>query len=156
MTTAAELIKDAFLEIGKSDVNQTIRGEDFNTAIRKLNQIVASKPIIPNYTVVSSSSDEITAPEYSHLWLTIKLAQSLAPQYGRLESYSFLEEEAREAYTAILMANSRIKPPTLTGNVPLGSGNRCPGDSWEVYYTESDDGLLTETNENIVVEDGDG
>ena len=151
--TAEELIRQAFFEIGKKASQQPISGDDYNTAIIRLNALVSSTPTIPNYTVVTSSSDEITCPDYCDRWLTKALALDLAPQYGQLESYAALKMDKEEAWIAISRSLVRIGAPQLNGNVPYGSGNRMPGNWSRKYYPETDNGILTEQNAQIVVED---
>lgn len=151
--TAAELIRKAFLDIGKNDANQPIQAEDYDDAIEALNELIDSEPTIPGYTVVTSSSDEITCPSYCFRWLRKALALDLAPQYGQLESYMPLEMQKESAYSVILRSLSRIGPPQLNSNVPYGSGNRTPGNRCRKYYPESDNGILTESNAEIIVED---
>lgn len=152
--TAEELIRQAFFEIGKTASQQSISGDDYNTAILRLNALVHSTPTIPNYTVIIDASDEITSPSYCDRWLIKALALDLAPQYGQLESYTALKEDKSEAWSAISRSLVRIGAPQLNGNVPYGSGNQMPGSRYKRYYTETDDGILTEQNAQIIVEDG--
>jgi hypothetical protein len=154
MTTATQLIKLALLDIGKADPNQTIKPEDYELAVETLNDLVLSEPMIPNFTILTSSSDEITSPSYCNRWLRKALALDLSPQYGTLDSYMVLERQKSEAWEVILQSLNRIGAPQLNGNTPYGSGNKMPGSRWRTYYVETDDGILTEQSTEIIVEDG--
>jgi len=152
---ASDLIRDAYLEIGKSAAEQPITGDETLTAIRYLNNIAYSKAhIITDYTVIESASDEITSSDSFNLWFIKALAIKLAPQYGQLESYLPLKEDEKDAWQSVLIANSRIPAPQLNSNVPYGSGNRSSSNGYsDRFYKESDDGVLTEQNAQIIVED---
>lgn len=152
---ASDLIRDAYQEIGKVAAQQPITGDDTATAIRYLNNLVYSKAhIITDYTVVSSGSDEITTPDVFNMWLIKALAIKLSTQYGTLESYGALKEDESEMWNSVLIQLSSIPAPQLNGNVPYGSGNKSPGGYSAQYYPETDNGVLTEQNATIIVEDG--
>lgn len=151
---ASELIRDAYQEIGKSAAEQTIGGDMMQTAIRYLNNLMYAKDYLGlGYTEVTDGADAITTPAYSWEWMVKALAVRLAPQFGVQENYMQLKEDENQAWSTVLISLSRISPPTFTGNVPLGSGNKRPGTYTGRFYTEADNGLLTETNQDIVVED---
>lgn len=151
---ASELIRDAYQEIGKAAAEQSISGDMLDTAIRYLNNLAYSKDyILTGYTTVTDGDTEITTPAYTWLWFIKALAIKLAPQFGQLESYSFLKADESDAWSTVLISLQRIPPPQLNGNVPYGSGNRMSGSRSRKFYPESDDGLLTETNQDIIAED---
>ena len=152
--TAAELIKQALLEIKGTAAEQAVQGATFETAALRLNILVYSTPEIPNYTVVNSGTDSITAPAYSWRWLIKALALDLAPQFGTLENYLAIESDKKTAWQAISRTIVRLSPPQLMDTVPMGSGNKSPGGNYRKFYTETDDGLLSESNTNIILEDG--
>ena len=150
---ANELIRDAYQEIGKVAAEQPITGDETATAIRYLNNLIYSKAhIITDFTVVTAGSDEITTPDVFNQWLIKALAIKLSTQFGMLESYMPLKEDEKDSWQAVLIQLSRIPAPELNGNVPYGSGNKSPGSYTDRYYQESDNGVLTEQNGNIVVE----
>lgn len=121
---ASSLINQAFSDIGKKANENPISGQEMQDAIDALNLMMYSYDRLGlGHTEVTSSSDDITTPAYSWLWMRKKLAQLLAPEYGRLESYVFLDTQEKDAYAAIRIALGRIGPPQLDGRVPIGSGN---------------------------------
>jgi len=151
---AGKLIEQAFSDIGKKASQNPLSGDEMQEAIDTLNLMMYSYDRLGlGHTEVTSSSTALTTPAYSWLWMRKKLAQLLAPEYGRLESYIFLDEQEKAAYSAIRIALGRIGPPQLDGRVPIGSGNQSPG-AWEDrFYQESDAGILTQTNQDIITED---
>lgn len=151
---ASDLIRDAYQEIGKGAAEQAISPDMTQTAIRYLNNLMYAKDYMGlGYTEVTAGSDEITTPAYSWLWMVKALAVKLCPQFGIQENYAQLKADEKEAWSTVLISLSRISPPTFAGTVPKGSGNRKRGYYESPYYSESDNGLLTETNQDIVVED---
>lgn len=150
---ASDLIQDAFLEIGKNAAEQPLIGAETATAIRYLNNLAYSKAhILTDYTVINSGSDELTTSDTFNMWFVKALAIKLAPQFGQLESYMMLKEDEKDAWQAVLIQNSRIPAPQLNGNVPYGSGNKTPGSNTDKFYPETDSGVLTEQNAQIIVE----
>ena len=78
----------------------------------------------------------------------------LAPQFGTLENYLALETDKKTAWQAISRTIVRLSPPQLMDTVPMGSGNKSPGNNnYYKFYTETDEGLLSENNTNIILED---
>lgn len=151
---ASELIRDAYQEIGKVAAEQPISGDETATAIRYLNNIAYSKAhIITNFTVVTDAGDEITSSDAFNLWFVKALARKLAPQFGQLDSYQFLYDDEKEAWQSVLITNSRIPAPQVNGNTPYGSGNRTSGGYADRFYSETDNGVLTEQNSQVIVED---
>ena len=151
---ASELIRDAYQEIGKSAAEQPISGDMTETAIRYLNNLVFSKNhVAMGYTEVTSGADEITSPAYTWMWMVKALAVKLCPQFGVQENYMQLKEDEAEAWDSVLIALVRISAPSVSGNVPVGSGNKTPGNNEADFYAETDSGILTESNQDVVVED---
>jgi hypothetical protein len=151
---ASELIRDAYQEIGKQASEQAITGDMGATAIRYLNRLMAAKSHLGlGFTEVAQASDIITTPEYTFEWMVKALAIRLIPQFGQLDSYLIVKNDEKEAYSSVLLGTQRISPPEFTSNVPFGSGNRDSSSYSKRFYSESDDGLLTETNQQIIVED---
>jgi len=151
---ASTLIRNAFVRIGKTGASQSISGEDTETAISRLNNLMRSVSWIGmGHTEVTSATDDITTPEYSWEWMEMKLAIKLSPEYGQLESYVSLKEDIAEAWSPILASLNTIGPPQMHGNLPRGYGNRRMGDRCGRYYTETDNGVLSETNQAVIVED---
>lgn len=152
---ANELIRDALQDIGRVAAEQPITGDEGATAIRYLNNLMYSKVHLGlGYTVVTNGSDTITTPAYAWEWMIKALAVRLAAQFGQLESYGAIKQDEKNAYSIVLSSTGRLSPPQLSGNVPYGSGNRDTGDGYsKKFYTETDDGVLTETNQQIIVED---
>lgn len=151
---AQQLFEDAYFEIGRLAGEQPLQPNESQAAIRKLNQLMYQYAFLNlGYTEITSGGEDITTPSYSWNWLTLKLALALAPQFGRLESYDVLRSEESDAYDIVLLSTGGIPAPTMTANVPIGSGNKYPGWCADNYYQESDDGILSEQNQTIVTED---
>lgn len=152
---ARELIDQAYFNIGKLASEQPVKPAEDLAAIRKLNNIMYSKADLGlGYTIVSTAGDDITTPNYSWRWMEYALSVDLHPQFGTQDiDFSLLKSLREEAYSDLLDAIVDIPPPELTGNVPLGSGNTGFNEYGPEFYTETDDGVLTEQNSIIVTED---
>lgn len=154
MTTAQQLIRQAYIDIGKADREKNLTAEKFQDAVLTLNQIALSSSFIVDYTIVSSSSDEITAPLYSHMWLRKALAYDLACQHGVSEAIPLIAQQKKEARKIITLSIGRIGMPSLNSNVPLGIANRGFNHCDRRYYSESTRQILTEQGSEIITEDG--
>ena len=150
--TASTLIRDAYRDIGKGAAQQSIKPYMTDAAIVALNDLMASQPYNMGYTEITSGSDQITTPEYTWVWMRKALAIDLAPEFGVLESYPLLERQMQKAWSNIKLRIAQIPAPEVMDTVPMGSGNVEPGDCHQ-YYTETDDGVLSEQNAQIIVED---
>ena len=151
---AEQLFRRSFQLIGKGAAEQTITGDMANTAIYYLNNLMYSKDHMGmGYTEVANGTDNITTPAYTWKWMTVALALEMAPEFGVTENAMMLDQMKKQAWSTVLLSLQRISAPTLAGTVPRGSGNYSPGyDS--AFYSETDSGILTETNQDIIVEDG--
>ena len=151
---AEELFRRSYQLIGKGAAEQPISGDMAATAIQYLNDLMYSKDHMGmGYTEVTTGTDPITTPAYTWKWMRVALALELAPEFGVVENTMMLEQQKKEAWSTVLLSLQRISAPTIAGTVPVGSGNRRPGCYDSPYYSESDDGVLTETNQEIAVED---
>jgi hypothetical protein len=152
---ALELFRRSLQKIGRTASEQEITGDMGQTAIRYYNDLLASKSYYAlGHTEIANTSDEITLNEYAIKWATNALALEMADEFGALESYGTISDKAEEGWSTVLIYVSRIGPPQLHGNTPYGSGNKTPGNWTGNFYPETDDGILTEANAEIVVEDG--
>lgn len=150
--TASTLIRDAYLDIGKGASQQSIKPHMTEAAITALNDLMYECIYSLGYTEIVSASDEITTPAYTWRWMRKALAVDLAPEFGILESYALLERQKADAWAKVLLRVSAIPAPEIMDTVPMGSGNVEPGETWQ-YYEETDNGVLSEDNAIIIVED---
>lgn len=151
---AQELFENAYFEIGRLAGEQPLQPNESQAAIRKINALMYEYSHLNlGYTEITSGGDDVTTPSWSWNWLTLRLSIALSAQFGRLESYDVVKAEEKDAYNTVLSSAIRIPPPQLNGNVPYGSGNRNSVWCQPKYYSESDDGILSEQNQTIVTED---
>ena len=152
---AEKLFKKAYFSISKNAANQPLTTDKSEAAVDALNDLMYEYADLGlGYTIITSDGDDITTPNWSWRWMRYLLALELAEEFGTLANYNTLEAKRREAYSSVLAATIDIPPPELTSNVPKGSGNTGFDDVWSRdYYTETDEGVLTEQNDIIVTED---
>lgn len=125
METAAEIIKDAFIELGVIDPSETLAAADEASGIRYMNRVVSSEQssgLSLGYTPISSVSDYVTIPDYAYAWLTKRLAVELSGQYG-VAVTTELASLTSVLYSALRSKVVRIGQPTRPDTLPKGSGN---------------------------------
>lgn len=148
---AEELIRDSLQEIGVQAAEQPITSDVMQTGIRYLNRLMYSVDYLGlGYTVVSSSSDEVTIPPYAEEWAVFKLATRLASQFPPTDQLQVVMMNERDAWANLLSQHQESPVTKFTGTVPVGSGNQ---DMWDpVFYSEDESNILTESGDNILLE----
>jgi hypothetical protein len=150
---AEVLIRDALTEIGQQSPLQSVRAEDMATGIRYLNRLMSSKAKLGlGYTIVTSSSDEITIPTWSESWAVLLLAKALIPQYPSVSDSDkiTLDQNLREAYDDMLSNQQTLPTTSYPYTLPVGSGNQ--GVYSERFYPADENNILQENGDNILLE----
>ena len=132
-----DCIRDALQEILEQDASQPLDGNETLTGIRYLNRMVQSWPVDLSYTVVNSVDDVVTVPAYAEHAVVLNLAVALAPQfdYQVMQGCTFYDN-ALDAYKKMLVQAQTLTAPVNGANVPLGSGNKSPGNYIGDFYTD--------------------
>jgi len=128
--TAQSIIKDALQSILVQASEQPIEADEFQTAIRYLNRMMAKRPYSKlGFTPVVNPSDRITVDPSAIDGIIYNLGLALAPQYD-ISPSPLLVLEAREALRDIRKITVKVRPTQFPGTMPVGSGNR---DRWGWY-----------------------
>lgn len=159
--TAAQVIKDAMLEIGGIASESPLEPDEISDAIRYMNRFmarIAADGINIGYTVVSTLADIITIPDGAIDGLVSNLALRLHPQYtapGTPISLTLAQAGEDGLKTMRALAIFSIGPTAFPNTLPVGSGNEdgfagCDNH----FFRGDDDGILTESGGFIATEDG--
>jgi hypothetical protein len=133
MTTAAELITDAFLLIRSNDPGEALEEYDFAQGKRVLNRMMRrweANGLALGWQDVTETTDVIPAPPEAEEAIIYNLAVKLRAVYG-----ATLEEDvlslARDGYKALLRDVLTFNAPVQITNAPLPS-NGIAGVRWNI------------------------
>ena len=154
MTTALELINDAFDTLEIKSAESDLQTSEVDVAIRRLNRMMtawARKGLKMGYTKITDSSQLITAPDWAEEAMVIHLAVRLAPAFSipvTQEMYIL----ATEAHKDLMRNLIHLPDPDFPSTMPKGSGNSVYDNSNFFSITDSD--LLDLNDDNIDTETG--
>ena len=132
MATALTIINRALSLLGVKTAGVELTNDEINDGIEVLNDMMLEFDVGGlrlGYSVVSSSSDLITSPDWSHAMMKSQLALRLAPEYDRTVSPA-LFKQAKDALRTVKKKVIRIGAVSYPSTYPIGSGN-------EIYTTDS-------------------
>lgn len=151
---AADAVRDALQEIGQQAAEQPVKPDEMATGIRYLNRLMFSYTKLGlGYTVITSSSQEVTIPIWAEWWTVLMLAKALMPQFPSvdMETKVTLEDNLKTAWRNLLDNQQETPVTTYPNTLPRGSGNES---YWNGrFYPEDDNNILQENGDNILLED---
>tara|TARA_R110002096_G_scaffold315227_2_gene509442 strand:+ start:4196 stop:4672 length:477 start_codon:yes stop_codon:yes gene_type:complete len=153
--TAADIVLDSLVELVVQASEQDIEAAESKGAIRYMNRfmfMLDAQGISLGYTEVSNLGDIVTIPAGAMMGLVKNLAIMLAPQYDVPVSAD-LAMAARDAMDAMRKLGSEMIPSQMPCTLPVGSGNEWQGNPDSHFYLCDDEGILTETSRNILLEE---
>ena len=151
---AADAVRDALQEIGQQAAEQPVKPDEMATGIRYLNRLMFSYTKLGlGYTVITSSSQEVTIPVWAEWWAVLMLAKALMPQFPSvdMETKVTLEDNLKTAWRNLLDNQQEAPVTTYPYTLPRGSGNESCWNSR--FYPEDDNNILQENGDNILLED---
>ncbi len=154
MTTAKELIYDAFYELKIKQEGVPIEPSEAQVGIRYLNNLMTAwdaMGISLGFTLVTKLSDPVTVPLGANLGILGQLAINLANPFNA-EVTPALAKKAKDGFKAILNLTSLTKSQQYPSTLPTGSGN-YNGDTCNTFYPSSQRAILGETGGNVATED---
>lgn len=162
VVTAADIISPALERIGVKSPARNLDATQASTAIRYMNDMMLSmadlKGIQLNYTIVSNSTDEITAPDWAHGFMRAKLAILLCDEFGK-DITPGLVALAEEYESGIRRRCIRLRPTSLPDGLPTGQGNSAYSSRYgygsNFFYDTTADDLKDDLGEILTDENGD-
>jgi len=129
--TKKQLIEQAFEEIGISNYIYDLTPEQLQSALNKMDAMVASwetKGVRINYPMSNNPmSADINSnscvPSYAHEAIYLNLALRIAPSFGKVLPQE-TKQSAHEAYSNLLSKNVQVIQRSLTPDLPAGQGNK--------------------------------
>lgn len=127
--TKRQFVVAAFEELGLSDANFNLSDAQLNTALKRLDSMMAiwnSKGLRLSYPLssspdVSSLDTDSTVPDKANEAIYLNLAIKIASSFGKMVSQE-LKVNAREAYKSLLSSNAYPLSERQLNNVPKGAG----------------------------------
>ena len=128
--TKRQFVSAAFDEIGLAEYNFDLQPEQLQSAVRKLDAMVASwngKGIKLSYPLVSSPENtsldtETEVPDYANEAIYLNLAIRIAPSFGKQVSVE-TKADAKAAYQVVMQKAAQPREMQIT-NLPSGAGNK--------------------------------
>lgn len=129
--TKRELINEAYDAAGLSSYVFNLQSEDYQSALRKLDAMMASwhvKGIDLAYPTVSSPSDSdldtpTNIPDFAVESIYSNLAMRIAPSFGKAIPAA-LRNNAVTSYNNLMIVFGHPRERPLPSTLPRGSGNR--------------------------------
>lgn len=143
--TKRQFILAAFEELGLSDANYNLQDSQLNTALKRLDGMMAtwnSKGIRISYPLPSNPEDsnldtETTVPDKANEAIYLNLAIRLAPAFGKVASQE-LKTSAREAYRSLLASNAYPLQERQLDSIPVGAGAKSYRSHSKRFITPED------------------
>lgn len=149
MTTALTIVNDAFESLAVKTANTDLTDEEVSLAIRILNRMIttwAQAGIDLGYTKISSSSDEMTVPDWTEETIVAQLAVRLAPAF-EVEVSLALGGLAQVSYKTLETHFIHFSDAQMPNTLPLGAGNTIRGSSGTNFFTDTTDDDITKNND---------
>ncbi len=147
-------VRDALQEIGQQAAEQAVEPDEMATAIRYFNRLMLGYAWLGlGYTIISSSSDEVTIPTFAQEWAVYALAKRLSVQFPSMTDSDkiTLGDNLKEAWNNMMLQINPSTEQSYPYILPVGSGNenRLFIDR---FYPEDADNILQEDGDNILLE----
>ena len=104
------------------------------------------------YTIVTSLSDTITIPAGAINGMIKNVAIQIAPQFDALVTPALIAA-ARRGLKVMTTLGLNLQPAQFPCTLPIGSGNEHDDFNENHFYPCPDETILTEGNDNILLED---
>lgn len=140
--TARDVIIDALDDISVHMDEGTLGASDARTGLKGINRIMATllaNGVDLGFTKLEHISDSITIPEGAVDALVSLLAYRLWPKYRTPQPSIEVLSNARSGTKQLYRMGVTVTASEYSGNLPTGSGNSQPGDTYDTFYTDSDD-----------------
>lgn len=143
--TKRQFIVAAFEELGLSDANFNLSDAQLNTALKRLDALMAtwnSKGLRLSYPLTSDPSSsnldtDTTVPDKANEAIYLNLAVRIAPAFGKIVSNE-LKVDANRAYKALLASNAYPLSERQLDNIPRGAGAKVRQGYNSTFITPED------------------
>jgi hypothetical protein len=140
--TKRQFVSGAFEEIGLASNNFDLQPEDLQTALRRLDAMMAEwagKGIYLGYPVPASPEDsdlddESNAPYYANEAIITNLALRIAPSYGK-QMQQDSRMIARQGYNTLMSRAATPPQMQFPSSLPRGAGNKTYRSNSERYFS---------------------
>lgn len=129
--TKRQLVSQAFEEIGYASYAYDLNPEQYQSAMRKMDAMVASwarRGILLGYPLTTSPQDsdldtEVNIPDAANEAIYLNLAIRLAPSVGKVVAIE-TKQNAKMSYDSLLMKAAMPREMQIT-NLPKGAGAKA-------------------------------
>lgn len=154
MTTAAQVVKAILQEIVVQGAEANFEASEVQDTIFGMNNYMTeldANGVSLGYTVVSDLGDTITIAAGAINGLIKNMALQMSPQF-EVSPTALLIEQARKGLKVMTNIGLNLQPAQFPCTLPIGSGNEYDDFNFEHFYPCPDVTILTEGNDNILLE----
>ncbi len=154
MATAAQVVRAILQEILVQATESDLESSEVQDTIFAMNNFMAeldSNGVSLGYTIVSNLGDTITIAGGAINGLIKNVAMQIAPQFD-VPITADLAAQARKGLTVMTNLGITLQPAQFPCTLPIGSGNEFDDFNFEHFFPCPDETILTETNNNILLE----
>lgn len=154
--TKRQIVEHALDEIGIASYNFDYQPEELQTAMQRLDLMMATwnaKGIRVSYNMPSSAisgllDDDSGLPDSAIEAVVLNLACRIAPSYGKQISQD-TRKDAKSAYNAMIGKNISIPQVQLPGDIPAGAGNNHGYGIYNRYLRQPVDNLQAGSDSDL-------
>lgn len=156
-TTAAQVTKAILQEILVHGSESELEADEFQDTVFAMNNYMFAQAAIGinlGYTEVADLGDTITVAPGAIQGIISNVAVMVAPQFGAAIEQSLIQK-AKVGLDAMRKLSRNITPTPHPSTLPIGAANELDHvfDD-QHFFPETDENILTETNNNIGLESG--
>ncbi len=148
--TALDIIERSLSKIGVKRSGVSLTDDEISDSISELNDMMTELDASGTklgYTIISSSSDEITTPDWTWGAMRSNLAIRLAPEFDAVITQA-LAVQASDGYNAILKRTVTIDRVQFPDTLPIGAGNEYW--NYERFFkNDYDNDILTGSHQTL-------
>lgn len=156
MTTATQVIHDAFQEILVQADEQEYQPAEYQAGLRALNDMLQEWDVSGlslGFTLITNITQAVTVPASLIGAVKTNLAMRLAPQFDS-DITPGLALSAKNGMRAVRIYAVSTNPTSLPSIMPVGSGNEDEYYSTRRFFPAPEEGVLGEGDGNIELESG--
>jgi len=154
MATAGQVVKAILQEILVQASEADLDAAEIQDTIFAMNNYMTAEAVNGidlGYTVVSSVSDEVTVPAGALQGIIANVAIAVAPQFDAIVDIALIEK-ARTGLNAMRKLGITLNPMRMPNTLPVGAGNEGGQSNNDHFFPGPDSAVLTEGNNNILLE----
>lgn len=154
MATAAQVVRAILQKILVQEAEADLEPDEAADTVFAMNNYMTeldANGVQLGYTVITNLSQPITIPDGAINGLINNVAILVAPDFDGTITQAIISQ-ARKGLKVMTNLGLNLQPAEFPDTLPIGSGNEFDDFNFEHFYPSPDETILTETNNNILLE----